>query len=721
MPPKRKRSHVQTEEEKLPRKSARVSKKKTVSSRQKAEKKMPEEQKIDVKEDIPDGPDDDSEADEEDDERKIAVDVNKLSYKIKIPMWAKKLKGSQTIPTRSYTKAQRKTNMHMTNKAGGVPGSGKKVPPMHKDWPSDEFDQDMSFGVFLNVLTANKRVREIMKWETDFESTFKQNLKVSGEHSPHFGKNLQWKSWSAMLQLELTYPDTMDGCQSWETCFEIMWKRYLSQGHDFNVYKRHLGDLNDLIHYVWQDSGVVDAVSVRTLVRNKILKHFEPVFKRSIPVADREKEWNLLVRSGPLQLPDNVAARLRSEGEAVVTKALKKPQTIHESTISDGVRRLVESIWGESMDTTQPVDLSEGKKKKLAGLTDKAKAVCCLLELLCGSRMIGLMFVNWFDRVHTATMEEWERDNLPTAFGSLTRCIKVTRLSKEGTRAARGEKLRTKGEGDLAVQDRVIIKPLNTMFLDRVFLAPERGFSRVLTEEKNAVTIFLHLIQVLREYIFKERGQKHGLESMQRDGVFGLTESQAEQLPKKGRVWLGGLERQVAFFARKMFPGMFKKNQGTHLLRKIYMIWSYNAFAKKNMKETGYASAVLGHRGFKVSLNYTSLLIEPSVSGEEPKDQTVMEAVDNLKKEVVFLRQQQENLAKKVNIEPESNVVLFDVEGGLTVAIEKLPRAKRNTSEEEHQRRRKEKYEELKRMTIPITYENLAKVGVYGLIKNMKA
>jgi hypothetical protein len=678
---------------------------------------------------------------EPDDDEKVE-DVDKLkkndwAYRINIPEWAQGFDVTTRIPDAAYKNDLQihGDTRHMTKKA--AVGSGKSTnvcPPMHEDWPIALFKKNMAFDQFISVISTDEKTREIMKWETDFESVSKSKLivlgdakkgakkKKKGDDGIHFGRKLQWKSWSAMLQLELTYPTLMKSCLSWETCFEHMWKSVLSKPTSA-VFKRVkksiyvdkdlglLAYLNSLIHHVWANSGKVDANSVRTFIRNKIMGNL----KESDMWVGSEKEWSVFVRYGPISLPDDVAAALRQAGEAVVTRALQAPQTIHESLISSGVKRLVLAIWGPDMDTSIPVDLSGAT---VSGLSDKAKAVSCLLELLCGSRMVGLLLVNWFDRIETATMEEWEKDKLPTSFGSLGRCVSVTRLSKEGTRAAREEKVRkATGEENVDVQDRVIVKPLNTMFLDRVFLAPERGFSRTMNKESDAVKICLHLIQVLREYIFEpHRGPSKGLASMSRGGVLGLTDELAERIPKKGRDWLNGLEQRLGLYARKVFPGMFKKNQGTHLLRKIYMIWSFNAFASKSMKETGYASAVLGHRGFKVSLNYTSLLIERSISGDIKNEGAIMKMLELLQKRVDGLTIKLEAERKK-QTDDSSGYVTFETADG-PVEIRKADRLPRDSKIETVKERVRTVSTILRVNGVFPSASNLAKLGVW--IKNKK-
>jgi hypothetical protein len=626
---------------------------------------------------------DESDADEEEFEvvKPALKKMKALEYTIKIPKWSKNLRWDETIPYMTEYNAHRQmgANRHMTDLAGeGKSGTTKNlVPPMHADWDTKLFKFDMRLDKFLHVLATNKTILEIMKWEVDYEVSMTDTVEDTSK-SAHFNKSMQWKSWSAMLQLEITYPTLMMDCRSFDSCIQMVWAKYLStkakkiSATRYNLATgKMLGDFNTIIEYVWADAGVVKPSPPNTFVRKKLM----PALKESNVYKDHfedkhklEAAWIELVKYGPLQIPKAIQSALRSAGQDVVARALQAPQTIHESVISSGVKRLVLAIWGEDMDTTQPIELEIEK----IGLSEKAKSVACLLELLCGSRMLGLLLVNWFSPIETGTMEEWQRDSLPKTFGSMDRCILTTRLSKEGTRAARQAKRKGTKNPEDAPMDRMIVKPLNTMFLDRVFLAPEKNFTRTLTKDQTAVKIFLHLVTVLREYIFDpEALDVRGLESIEKGGMLGLTDEMAEKLPKRARSWIGNAEHGINMHARKIFPGMFKKGQGSHLFRKIYMLWSYKAFASDKMKETGYASAVLGHRGFKVSLNYTSLLIQPSVAGDAMKNANLLETLTLLEKRMDGLNARMIELKKKPTVE---DLITFT---GINGNIVQVPRPKR--------------------------------------------
>ena len=57
-----------------------------------------------------------------------------------------------------------------------------------------------------------------------------------------------------------------------------------------------------------------------------------------------------------------------------------------------------------------------------------------------------------------------------------------------------------------------------------------------------------------------------------------------------------------------VFPGLLRKGEGTHLLRKLYLQYAFE-HEGEGMKETGFASKVFGHTGYATSLHYTSVIL----------------------------------------------------------------------------------------------------------------
>jgi hypothetical protein len=690
------------------------------------------------KKDVEPAPLEDDTDDEEEGEQEYDV-PEPTAHSLRLDMkqsWSDELmSGEQVIPVNAYPKIQKlNLNWHVTGRSAGVIGAGKLVPPMHKAWKKSDFKKNMPPSSFLDVLTNPKKpYLDIIKWEIDYEVAMKWKVENGRRaESSYFQKRMQWMGWSAMLQMELTYPDRMESCQGFPQCFEHLFKEIVADDHadeigtaEFNAYFDDevmgiLTSLNTIIHYVWQDSGSVEPSSVRTWVTHRTLNPIRAgdLFKRrhaDLTEKGFQKAKQELVRAGPLSVPESTAGALRKGGQDRLEQHLMRPQTIPESEITAGVRKLVQQIWGEKMDTSGVIELEEKGSDSKKGLTDKAKAAVCLLELMCGSRAIGILFVNFFTQLRGATMAEWEKDKTKQ-YGAYERCVRVERLSKEGTKAARAEKHSTAME---EVVDRVIVKPLNTHFVNPAFLDPEQYATK--TEEgirtkaiwvgdEQAVSIFLRLCTSLREYVFRpHRAPSYGAVVQKVHGMKCLSDEQVENMPKEVRNYLASMVGSVNTYARLKF-GFFRKGKGTHLFRKIYVNWAYNAFASNSMKEVGFASEVLGHRGYKVSLNYVSLIIKPSFSGELKDHVTTRQALSDMTDRIDAQANTMEALQSRLYALEHVEKVEEEEE----LPVDKLPRAERGTTYQGHVERGLGVFFELLQKGIQPTWRNLRRLGVYS-------
>jgi hypothetical protein len=688
--------------------------------------------------------------DDEEDEQEEHTGTEPVAHSVRVDLkqsWSDGVLVGEDILDKAYPKIQKKRlKRHVTGRSAGVIGVGKIVPPLHSAWNKKDFRLNMPLSEFLDVLSDPKNpYLDIIKWEIDYEVAMKWNQDTGriGESS-YFMKRMQWQSWSAMLQMEITYPDRMESCQGFPQCFEHIFKEFVNEDPKMTEteFKEFFDEevmgmlprLNTVIHHAWEDSGSVEPSSVRTWVTHRTLNPLRAgaMYKRryrDLTEKDLQKEKQALVRSGPLSVPSSTAGALRKGGQDRLEMHLMRPQTIPESEISDGVRRLVKQIWGEEMETSRDLSLEEEGSESRKGLTDKAKAAVCLLELMCGSRAIGILFVNFFTKLEGTTMAEWEKDKT-RQYGAHERCVRVMRLSKEGTKAARAEKHSTAME---EVVDRVIVKPLNTHFVNPAWLDPEKYAAKtedgIRTKTKwvgdeQAVTIFLRLCKALREYVFRlHRAPSYGAETQYEYGMMCLSDAQVEKMPTPVRNYLASMVGAVNTYARTQF-GFFRKGKGTHLFRKIYVNWAYNAFARNSMKEVGFASEVLGHRGYKVSLNYVSLIIKPSFSGELKDDVTTREALSDMTErydELFGMMSELQEIHETALQALKSRLDLVEKgpeEIGPVVdfPVEKLPRAKRGTSYEDHFDRGLDKLIELRAEGIEPTWRNLRSLGVYSVV-----
>jgi hypothetical protein len=587
-----------------------------------------------------------------------------------------------------------------------VSGTALLVPPFDREWPALKFTKNMPFADFVHAIASSQNALDIMRLETNVESsanTTKRDVK-----SPNFHQSrMQWTSWSAMLAIELVYPGVMEGCQGFGQCLEVLWKKELNSSKILKMKREKfdewlekvLKDLNIIVHQQWRDVGNAHPKTVRTFVSVRIIESL----RRSAAWAGTPKEQDErmveLHKKRWFFVPEKVVGSEFSTAKKRLTKFLTKPQQIHERDIIEGVRTLFTQVWpdkGLGKDMLNPISFGSPSSSKLP---DRVRAAVCLLELMCGSRLIGVMFVNFFERLTTGTVAEWKVREPETmaAYGSVDTSVVVTRLSKEGTKASRARKTETE---ESEVYDRAIVKPLVEAFVDPVLL-----FGNPKAIRTSAVEMFMRLVVAVREYIYWIPPLwRSGAEWEKRGGMYGLTDQVAEQIPTGLRKDMNNMNTLIVNYARRTFP-FFKANQGTHLFRKIYMNWAYNSYASDTMKETGFAAAVLGHRGYQVSLNYTSLIIVPSIPSKELSNAVKMQArMAALETRLLALEK------RNPGVLPDKQP--FINSKGKLVDVEYLPRAQHRSTFEVHLERAREIIKRLKANDVPVTWVNIKKMKV---------
>lgn len=581
-----------------------------------------------------------------------------------------------------------------------VSGSSLLVPPLDPEWPDLALPKSMPFKQFVQRLAANKTVLDIMRLETNIESSAVTD--TSRPKGPNFHRGrLQWTSWSTMLQIERTYPGVMEGCQGFGQCLEVLWAKELEKPaitkmnpDEYLLWLEHtLTALNTIVHAQWTDVGHIHPKTVRTFVSVRIIDTLKrsTSFQQGLTKKQQDDRMVNIHKQRWLVVPEGVIGREFTTSKRRLTKFLTKPQQIHERDILEGVKRLFIAIWPDH-DTSKKISFGS---PAVLNLPDRVRAAVCLLELMCGSRLIGVMWINFFEQLTTGTVAEWkEREPVSMdTYGSVDTAVVVNRLSKEGTKAARARKTETK---ESEIYDRSIVKPLIEAFVD-----PQLLFGKQ-KPRVPVIDVFLRLATAVRDYM--QSIDIPGAVWEKRRGIWGLTDEVAEEIPTPLRKAMNNINNGIVKFARRTFT-FFKSNQGTHLFRKIYMNWAYNSYASESMKETGFAAAVLGHRGFQVSLNYTSLIIVPSIPTKKLND------VAAFQQRIAALEMRMAGLEKRNPGVLTDHAAFVNTKGAL-VDVEHLPRAAHKTSVEAHVERAKEIIKRLKEKDVELTWVNMRKMKV---------
>jgi len=101
-----------------------------------------------------------------------------------------------------------------------------------------------------------------------------------------------------------------------------------------------------------------------------------------------------------------------------------------------------------------------------------------------------------------------------------------------------------------------------------------------------------------------------------------------------------------SIFEKLKMDNIRQNTKGMHVLRKLYTVWSYQLYARRDVKEIAYSQAVLGHRSMGVSMRYTDTIIDNPLVSDRDKDVTVWLAVHlaRLEKQSKQLTDMQEKL-----------------------------------------------------------------------------
>ena len=624
---------------------------------------------------------------------------------------------------------------HLTARAGSH-GPKRSVPPLNKDIPISKFKKGMPLMNFLEVWATDDLCQKILTAEMRTEVQFlERNKETKEKNHPFFYKiNLLWSCWSGMLMLEYCYPDEMDSCSSFPLCLHHMINHTLNR-LDYVSGKEAIHDILKYLQSI-QTALFPDDV---TALRNSAANNFQINILNTInnsdwwlqvigPPGKTAKDRDIILTQGPLKIIPLAAQQKKQASEQRQFSALTAPTKIHEVDFIVGVKKLVQEVYGADMDVTNKITIND---------TRHCASAMCLLQLLCGSRSLGIIGVNWFDKV-THSMES-EIKNLSgitmktvkERFNGLDYCIQVRRITKEKDKQIREyeEKKKIAKQKNILAEDvimtpvsknKVIVKPILFMFLDRKFLDQLYKNDTPLPPT-TAVDIFLYLIQQTREYVRESSSEKKTpvefVQSPLATPMWGYSDAETYQSTEKGnRQFSSQWNREMTKVLRgdKTHDPIFdfiQDGMGTHMLRRLYVNRGYYHFASNTLKETAFTRLTLGHKSFMVSLYYTSLIIEPSVS----IDGTAENVLKHFETKVADLEARLSLLEanKTLTTHYDQNLEGFDNRSGTTIFIERLKRAARQSRTEFHVHRGIEMLQKLNNEDIRPTWFKLLRLGVH--------
>jgi hypothetical protein len=295
-------------------------------------------------------------------------------------------------------------------------------------------------------------------------------------------------------------------------------------------------------------------------------------------------------------------------------------------------------------------------------------SACCLVQLMIGSRSRGVIMINKItpaadplsdlrtipdkpaenadDDLEEGEIKEEEEVDFWIDGVAHGRYVQVQYISKERLPSKRAEHAMESLTADkmtdaqfqliqkdqeTEAENRSIVKPYQFYFLDPngvgSFL-PTDAMAYSNKDKQDPMHILLRLLQVMRDYAYNnhidskaERVRLWREATFQFDGV-RYTQRYIDllQYQKKDRASLDKMQGKLYGFQVKAAANGFKVMRNleggkTHILRRLYVVYSWLMFASSQTKEIAYARRVLDHSSHDISVFYTSLHIQQGVGG----------------------------------------------------------------------------------------------------------
>lgn len=632
-------------------------------------------------------------------------------------------------------KQEWKWNRHTNERCGAR--ADRFVPPINTGVPVELFHVNMKFEKFLLIWSENANCLEILAREMKEEVLWLfRNNPVNGgknekDHLWFAGISVQWFSWSAMLMMEYCYPDIMCKCTSFQQCIIHMVEHIMDNRFKTGTKKakglQFLSDifapLNRIQLAIWDSHNVIYAANSGKRFRYKVFdtindsKWWLHVFGEKKTTGPERKKF--LIDSA-LQNNKLAVGLVLDASRERQKKALTAPTPIHELDFVTGVRKLVELVYGEDLNVHKKVVLTS-KQHCAAGL--------CLVQLLCGSRSKGVIGANWFDKVRHTLDDEYKeqsiitREQAKTMYSGIDYCVTVKRITKEKDKDVREYERRAAlaHSLDKEIEDvphsankvadyTIIIKPILFMLLDKRYLDRARFNNDETLEPLSAVDVFLRLVTTCREFV-KKSAKKKSVEFMESPfkdfPMWGYTDAETYQLSgAHSRDFNNNWNKEMNVVVKSVFSTFIKKGQGTHMLRRLYVNRGYDHFSSNKMKETAFTRLTLGHKGYEVSLYYTSLIFMPAINIDKKRslDVQVRESLVETQVRLLLLEKRLERTS--------IYSVPFETTDGKEVLIDRLRRADRRTSTDVHAHRGIGVIKKLREKDVKITWIKLYKLGV---------
>jgi hypothetical protein len=302
------------------------------------------------------------------------------------------------------------------------------------------------------------------------------------------------------------------------------------------------------------------------------------------PVLRRILSDGLLVSAGCV-VPAELVELEEKAGQLLVTRALTSPITLSKADIAMGCWELLNIIDDPVMGQVKPGNT----------LSMKTRAQLILLQLVCGSRSLGVYLMNRFTKVDADYVQVHN----------------ITKQLDEVTRRARRAKKRWRGGHVTHIPPEELItsitRPINHYLLDRRILSSMINGTLYVDNVSNGTGAFMRMIREVR-YTMRTHALYDGIK-MSNEGGFTTEQLFVSESPTPAILYavMNRWRKNVTSLAKNAFGGDVIK--GTHSLRKMYLALAFDKYGKHKMKEPAFASRVFGHKGYSTSLYYTNIIL----------------------------------------------------------------------------------------------------------------
>jgi len=373
--------------------------------------------------------------------------------------------------------------------------------------------------------------------------------------------------------------------------------------------------------------------------------------------------------------------------------------------------------------------------KKEVTVGKRLASAICLLQLGIGSRVLGIIAVNKIEAlesIETKATEDTKMDRDATlVLQDIRTGLRVGRITKNknedlqtvnlfNSRARFDEEFTEEKAREIIKGEReafVIDKPLQYYFFDQNTVKKEA--TGTVSEPRE---VFLQLLKAVREcvkhvsevglkkqeanWVLKNPGKKNKMPRVKWESytsaertIFMVKETDtasAAMTQLFNSVYNVVKKKCVSWLST--IPNL--QDTTTHMLRRMYVCYSYQFFGRGRLKEIGYAQYVLHHKSIESSIFYTTMQFNMALDGrlgvDEERYNEAIEQIEKAKSQLVEMKDDVKQQLRRLREKSDEVELVLDMGArkrvkkevelkrvdGTSVMYTKKPRELRKSSRE---------------------------------------